>query len=131
MCIFCKIVNKEIPAKIILENDLTMSFLDIKPVNPGHSLVIPKKHYSTIEEIPEKDLIAVTLMLKEVAKKIKDNLNYPGYNVQLNNDKVAGQEVSHLHFHIIPRLEGDGLKLWPQKDYEEGEAENILAKLIK
>lgn len=130
MCIFCQIINKEIPAKIILENDLALAFLDIKPVHPGHSLVIPKRHFSTIEEISEKDLVAVILMLKQVAKKIKDNLNYPGYNIQLNNDKVAGQEVAHLHFHIIPRLENDGLKLWPQREYQEEEAESILAKLI-
>lgn len=131
MCIFCEIAKKKIPAKIILENDLAMSFLDIKPVNPGHSLVIPKKHYSTIEEISEEDLIAVILMLKKVAKKIKENLNYQGYNLQLNNDKIAGQEIGHLHFHIIPRLKNDGLKLWPQGEYKENEAEEILAKLIK
>jgi histidine triad (HIT) family protein len=131
MCIFCQIVKKEIPAKIILENDLAMSFLDIKPVNPGHSLVIPKKHFSTIEEIPEEDLIAVVLMMKKVAQKIKDNLSYKAYNIQLNNDKIAGQEIAHLHFHIIPRLEGDGLKLWPQKKYQENQAKEILTKLTK
>lgn len=130
MCIFCQIVKKQIPAKIISENELALSFLDIKPVNPGHSLVISKKHYSTIEEIPEEDLVSVILLLKKVAKKIKENLNYSGYNIQLNNDEIAGQEIAHLHFHIIPRLKDDGLKLWPQKEYQENEAEQILAKLI-
>ncbi len=130
MCIFCQIIKKEIPAKIILENDLAMAFLDIKPVHPGHSLVIPKKHFSTIEEIPEEYLIAVALMMKKVAKKIKDNLGYEGYNIQLNNDKIAGQEIAHLHFHIIPRVEGDGLKLWSQGEYKENQAEEILNKLI-
>ena len=130
MCIFCQIVKKQIPAKIISENELALSFLDIKPVNPGHSLVISKKHYSTIEKIPEEDLVSVILLLKKVAKKIKENLNYSGYNIQLNNDEIAGQEIAHLHFHIIPRLKDDGLKLWPQKEYQENEAEQILAKLI-
>ncbi len=131
MCIICKIVNKEIPAKIILENDLVLAFLDNKPVNPGHSLVVSKKHFPTIEEMPEKDLISVILMIKEVAKRIKDNLKIEGYNLLLNNDKIAGQEIAHLHFHIIPRLEDDDLEQWPQKEYKGNEAEEILAKLIK
>lgn len=131
MCIICKIVNKEIPAKIILENDLALAFLDNKPVNPGHSLVVSKKHFPTIEEMPEKDLISVILMIKEVAKRIKDNLKIEGYNLLLNNDKIAGQEIAHLHFHIIPRLEDDDLEQWPQKEYKGNEAEEILAKLIK
>lgn len=131
MCIFCKIVNQEIPAKVMAEDDRVLAFLDIKPVNPGHTLIIPKKHYSTIEEISEEDLTAVILMLKKVAKKIKDNLNYSGYNINLNNDPVAGQEIPHLHFHVIPRKSDDGLKLWPQKEYQGNQAEQILKKLIK
>ncbi len=129
MCIFCKIVNKEIPAKIILEDEKTLAFLDIKPVNPGHILVIAKKHYPSIEEIREEDLSAVVLTLKKMGKRIKEKLGYSGYNVNLNNDKVAGQEIPHLHFHLIPRTSDDGLKLWPQNEYKDNEAEEILSKL--
>ncbi len=129
MCIFCQIIKKEIPAKIIFENEKTLAFLDIKPVNPGHILVIPKKHYSTIEEISEEDLCAVSLTLKKMGKNIKDKLGYEGYNVSLNNDPIAGQEIAHLHFHVIPRRENDGLKLWPQEEYKEGKADEILSKL--
>jgi len=129
MCIFCKIVNKEIPAKIILEDEKTLAFLDIKPVNPGHILVIAKKHYPSIEEISEEDLSAVVLTLKKMGKRIKEKLGYSGYNVNLNNDKVAGQEIPHLHFHLIPRTSDDGLKLWPQNEYKDNEAEEILSKL--
>lgn len=129
MCLFCKIINKEIPAKIISENESAIAFLDIKPVNPGHSLIVPKKHYSTIEEISEGELCAVILMLKEIGGKIKDKLGYKGYNVSLNNDPVAGQEIPHLHFHLIPRTSDDGLKLWPQSEYKGSKADEILAKL--
>ncbi len=129
MCIFCKIVEKKIPAKIIFDDEKTLAFLDIKPVNPGHILVIPKKHYSSIEEISEEDLCAVISLLKKMGKRIKEKLGYEGYNVNLNNDKIAGQEISHLHFHLIPRRRNDGLKLWPQEEYKEGEADEILSKL--
>jgi histidine triad (HIT) family protein len=129
MCVFCQIVEKKIPAKIIIENEKTLAFLDIKPVNPGHILIIPKKHYSNIEEISKEDLCALSLMLKKMGKKIKDKLGYDGYNVNLNNDEIAGQEISHLHFHLIPRRKNDGLKLWPQGEYKKGEAEEILSKL--
>ncbi len=129
MCIFCQIIEKKIPAKIILEDEKTLAFLDIKPVNPGHILIVPKKHYASIEEISEEDLCAVSLMLKKMGKRIKEKLGYKGYNVNLNNDKLAGQEIPHLHFHLIPRLANDGLKLWPQNQYKEGEAEEILSKL--
>jgi histidine triad (HIT) family protein len=129
MCIFCQIVNKEIPVKIVLENDLALAFLDIKPSNPGHCLVIPKKHFSSLEEIDLDYLYAVIKMVKEVGRKIKDNLGVEGYNIMLNNGSVAGQEIFHLHWHIIPRFLDDNLKLFPKKDYTEGELENIWNKL--
>lgn len=129
MCIFCKIVAGEIPSYKIYENENTLAFLDIAPVNPGHTLVIPKKHYINMEEIPEEDLCELIKSVKSVGRMIKDNFGAPGYNITVNNDPIAGQIIPHIHFHIIPRKEGDGHKLWEQKEYREGEAEEVLSKI--
>ena len=129
MCVFCKIINKELSAKVIAENELALAILDIYPVNPGHNLVIPKKHYANLEEIEIEDLKKVIELVKIVGFNIKNKLNIEGYNVILNNDKVAGQEIAHLHFHIVPRFKNDNLKNWPQKKYKENEMENIFNKL--
>ncbi len=131
MCIFCQIVKGEIPCYKIYEDDKVLAFLDIKPVNPGHTLVIPKKHFKTIEEINEDYLAYLIKVVKKIGNKLKNNLNVLGYNIQLNNDPVAGQEIAHLHFHVIPRLKNDNLKLFPQKSYNSGEAEEIVKKIIK
>lgn len=128
-CIFCKIAQGEIPSYKVYEDDLVMAFLDIAPVNPGHILVIPKKHYANLEEIAEEDLCQVVKIVKKLGKTLKSKLNVAGYNVQVNNDPVAGQIINHLHFHVIPRREDDGLGLWAQNKYREGEAEEIINKI--
>lgn len=128
-CIFCKIVNGEIPSYKVYEDDNTLAFLDIAPVNPGHTLVIPKKHYANFEEIPEEDLCELIKVVKKVGQSIKEGLGVEGYNVMENNDPIAGQIIPHIHFHVIPRLGGDGLKLWRQSEYKEGEAEETLNKI--
>ena len=129
MCIFCKIINQEIPSFKVYEDDKTLAFLDIKPVKPGHTLVISKKHYQNLEETTPEDLNALALTVKKVGLIMKEKLGAPGYNVCENNDPVAGQIISHVHFHVIPRQVDDGLSLWPQKEYAAGEAEEILKKL--
>lgn len=128
-CIFCKIINGEIPSFKIYEDENTLAFLDINPVNPGHTLVVPKKHYSNIEAADEETICQIIKTVKRIGLSLKKNLPAAGYNVLINNDSVAGQVVPHLHFHIVPRLENDGLKLWPQKEYEPGQAEEVLKKI--
>jgi len=113
----------------VYEDEATLAFLDINPVNPGHILVVPKKHYANIEEADEGTLCKVIKAVKKVGLSLKKNLAAPGYNVQVNNDPAAGQIVPHLHFHVTPRLENDGLKLWPQKPYQPGQAEAVLNQL--
>ncbi|MDA3803120.1 MAG: HIT family protein [Patescibacteria group bacterium] len=130
MCLFCKIIEGEIPSYKIYESEKVFAFLDIKPVNPGHVLVVPKKHFANLEEVTPEYLEAVMLAVKKIAKHLKEKLEVPGYNLILNNDPVAGQEIPHLHFHIIPRKEDDGLKPFPQSEYEDGKAEEIIKKLI-
>ncbi|MDD2807045.1 MAG: HIT family protein [Patescibacteria group bacterium] len=128
-CVFCKIVNNEIPCFKVAENDSNLAFLDIAPVNSGHTLVIPKKHYANLEEIPVAELSSLMALVKSVGLAIKAGLNYDGYNIGVNNDPVAGQLIPHLHFHVMPRQPDDGLKLWPQRQYAAGEAEQTANKI--
>ena len=122
-CIFCKIIRKEIPAQVVYDNDLTMAFLDITPVNPGHVLVVPKAHYDDLLTTPEETLREVMAVAQKIAKAAVKGLHAPAFNVAVNNGRAAGQVVSHMHLHVIPRFEGDGYELWHGKPYEEGEAE--------
>jgi len=128
-CIFCKIIAGEIPSYKVYEDEQVLAFLDINPVNPGHTLIVPKKHFFNIEEADEETLCQVIKILKKVGLSLKKNLAAPGYNAQVNNDPAAGQAVPHLHFHVTPRLKDDGLELWPQKKYKENEAEEVLDKI--
>ncbi len=129
MCIFCQIVKHEIPCHQVYEDDKVLTFLDIKPVNPGHILVLPKKHYQNIDDITEEDFIAVMLVVKKMGKLLKEKLGVAGYNVVENNDPVSGQNIPHLHFHVIPRHVGDGHVQWPQSEYAPGQVESIVKKL--
>lgn len=129
MCIFCQIIAGEIPSYQVYEDERVLAFLDIRPINSGDILVVVKKHAANFEEVAEEDLQAAILAVKKIGRLIKEKLGYAGYNVIENNDPVAGQEVPHLHFHIIPRLAGDGIKFWPSHNYAPGEAEAILLKL--
>ncbi len=130
-CIFCKIVNKEIPSKIIFENEKCMAFLDISPISKGHTIVIPKNHSSTIEDILENDFIAVFKVVKDLAIHIHKQLNTGGYNVLQNNFKPAGQIIDHFHVHIIPRDEDDNrfkLRL-PREQVSENELDKVFKEL--
>jgi len=128
-CIFCKIIAGEIPSFKVYEDENSLAFLDIAPVNPGHTLIVPKKHYINMEEIPEDQLCQLAAVIKKIGKAVKDGLGAEGYNVTENNDPISGQIVPHLHFHVIPRRQGDGLRLWPQGKYGEGEAEEIVKRI--
>ncbi|MDD3887273.1 MAG: HIT family protein [Patescibacteria group bacterium] len=131
-CIFCKIAKKEIPSDIVFENKNLMAILDIMPVNPGHTLVITKKHYKTMIDVPDKLLSEMILVSKKVGKAVMKGLKVKGFNLGVNNGTVAGQKIDHVHFHIITRLAKDGLKLWPQRQgYRATEAEKIIKKIKK
>ncbi len=128
-CIFCKILNKEIPAAKVFENDHVLAFLDIMPVNKGHCLVIPKMHFETLDDVPDTELAELMKGVKKTAKAVMNIVSAQGYNVQMNNHKAAGQMVPHAHIHIVPRFSGDGLKLWPGGKYAEGEKEALARKI--
>ena len=110
-CIFCKISKKEIPSKILYEDDTSFAFLDVYPASKGHSLVIPKNHYSNLLEVPEMELKEVIVVVQKIGAAVMKATGADGFNVIQNNKEAAGQVVHHLHFHIIPRFKDDGLKL--------------------
>lgn len=124
-CIFCKIVRGEIPAHKVYEDDRFLAFLDIAPVNPGHTLIIPKEHFADLNSMPE-DLVADSATLaQKLAPKIVAAVGAQSFNLTMNVGKLAGQAVTHAHWHIMPRFEGDGYELWHGKAYGEGEAQKI------
>ena len=128
-CLFCKIVNKEIPAAIVHENGKTIAFLDIKPVNPGHVLVVPKAHYPDFASTPPDQLGDIVVVAQRVAGAAMSALGAPGFNIAVNNGRAAGQLVDHMHLHVMPRFEGDGRELWHGAPYPEGEMEGVARKL--
>ncbi|MFA6050152.1 MAG: HIT family protein [Candidatus Paceibacterota bacterium] len=130
-CIFCKIVTGEIPSNKVYEDDHVLAFLDIRPVNPGHTLVIPKDHFENIYTLPDETFARMSLAVKKVSVAIKQAVDADGINLGMNNEEAAGQVIFHAHIHIMPRVEGDGLQLWPQKDYKDGEAASIADRIKK
>lgn len=111
-CVFCKIARREIKAEIVLEGDNFMAFRDAKPIAKGHTLVVPKKHYVTLLDIPNKIGNEMLEFTKKVAGMLLDSKDGDGFNIAMNNLSVAGQVVMHAHLHLIPRKEGDGIKLY-------------------
>jgi len=110
-CLFCKIINGEIPCTKVYENEKVLSFMDISPMNDGHMLVIPKNHGATIIELPEMDFLEVMSVTKKVAEAANKALNPDGINILQLNGEAANQVVPHLHVHIVPRWDGDGLSI--------------------
>jgi histidine triad (HIT) family protein len=123
-CIFCKIISKDIPSEIVYEDENTLVFLDINPATKGHCLVIPKEHYETILDIPEDVLCKVIKTVKKISLAlIKTN---HGMNIVQSNGRAAHQEVDHIHFHVIPRSENDGLLLnWKAGSYNDHESKFV------
>jgi len=128
-CIFCKIVTGEIPSHKVYEDEHVLAFLDIRPVNPGHTLVIPKDHFENIYTTPEETWARVMLAAKKVALAVKEAVDADGINIGMNNEAPAGQVIFHSHIHVIPRIQNDELHLWPQKDYKEGEGSAVAEKI--
>ncbi|TSE10174.1 HIT family protein [Aquimarina algiphila] len=117
-CIFCKIVKGEAKSRKVYETEDTYAFFDIYPTTRYHTLVIPKKHYTTIFDIPEQELRSVITSVKKVAKLFEEKLGIHNIQIISNSGAVAQQEVFHLHFHIVPRKRGDGQNIKWNKDSE-------------
>lgn len=110
-CIFCKIVAGELPATIVAEGERTIAFMDIRPASRGHALVIPRAHCVDVHDIDPEDLQAVAVMAQGLAKRMTEALGADGVNLLNSSGAAAWQTVFHFHMHVIPRYEGDPLRL--------------------
>lgn len=124
-CLFCKIAGGAIACEKVYEDEKTFAFLDIRPVNRGHTLVIPKAHHANIYEIPSEDFAAVMETVRKLAPRVKAAVSADGINIGMNNDGAAGQLVFHAHVHVIPRFEHDGYRHWHGEEYKIGEMEDV------
>lgn len=107
-CLFCRIVKKEIPSEVIYEDDDVLGFLDIHPLAPGHTVVIPKHHVNNILDLADNMIEPVFESVKKITKILNETLSPQGFTIGINHGKVSGQAIDHLHVHIVPRFSGDG-----------------------
>jgi len=129
-CIFCKILAGEIPCHEIYRDDAVLAFLDIGPLSPGHTLVIPQAHVTTMDALSADQAAAIGGALPRLVEAVQAATGAAGLNVLQNNGAVAGQEVNHLHVHLIPRHDGDGLGFrWKPESYAANEAEAMRDRL--
>lgn len=106
-CLFCKIIAKKIPAEVVYEDASVIGILDIHPRSPGHTMIIPKAHAETIFEVSDDEVGALFLAVKKMTNMLKKSFNPDGFTIGINHGAASGQEVDHLHIHIIPRWHGD------------------------
>ena len=130
-CVFCKIVAGQIPSLKVFEDESTLAFVDIGPLAEGHLLVIPKQHFETLHEMSPDQVANITRHLPRLAQAVVKAVSAQGYNLLQNNGKVSGQQVLHVHFHIIPRVANDGLGYrWNASKYPEGRADEVRQQII-
>ena len=110
-CLFCRIVAGELPATIVAEDERTVSFMDINPATRGHALVVPRAHAADLLSVDADDLQAVALAAQQLARRARERLGADGINLLNSNGSAAWQTVFHFHVHVIPRYEGDPLRL--------------------
>lgn len=121
-CVFCKIVSVEIPAAVVYEDEALIGFLDINPLASGHLLVVTREHFTKLTDVPGDVSAKIGSMLPFAGKALLEVTGANSFNVLNNEGSVAGQAVQHVHFHLIPRFEGDGLGYrWTAGAYREGE----------
>jgi histidine triad (HIT) family protein len=130
-CIFCKIARKEADASIVYEDADITAFMDIRPVSEGHTLIIPKQHYVDIFDIPEELLGATHKVTKKIAVAVKKATKADGISIVQQNGKAAGQEIFHLHVHVIPRFEGKKMPRFEELGLTDRETLNEAAAKIK
>ena len=130
-CLLCKIVNNEVLSYKIYEDKNLLVILDIRPATKhgGHTLVFPKKHFELINDVPDNLLFELGKVIKKFSKALLKVGQ--GLNVLQNNKKIAGQAIPHVHFHLIPRFQDDGITVerWVEHKYKQGEAEKIVERI--
>jgi len=129
-CIFCKILNNEIPCNKLAENDHAIAFLDIMPVSKGHFLVVSKKHYEFAEETPAELIGEMMKLAVPLAAAAKKSLKCSGINFLINSGKRAGQVVPHIHLHVIPRYDDDNIHWpWPAGKLDKEDSEFLITSI--
>ena len=129
-CIFCRIIRGELPCAKVYEDERVVGFLDINPVNPGHTLVLPKRHYATLFDILPDDLHASAAACQKIAAAVYKAVKASGLNLFQNNYRAAGQVVDHIHFHLVPRFPRDNfLSSWPGKPCPQAELDKMLERI--
>lgn len=130
-CVFCKIVAGDVPCHKVYEDEQVLAFLDIAPLSAGHTVIIPKAHHVTLDQLPAEALAALGRAAGTVGPAVADSVDCDGWNVLQNNGEAAGQVVMHVHFHIIPRTAGDNLGYrWPAGKLDHDKAPQ-LAEAIR
>ena len=131
-CIFCRIVQKKAPASILYEDKAVIAFLDIHPLNFGHSLIIPKDHCADIFDIPDQDLVAVYEATKKISPAIRRTTNSDGISIIQQNGKAAGQDIFHFHVHVVPRFLGQKLKSFSElSEVDRPILDDLAQKIIR
>ncbi|NQG97840.1 HIT family protein [Streptococcus suis] len=131
-CIFCKIVAGEIPAAKVYEDQEVLAFLDITQVTPGHTLVIPKKHFRNLLDLDSQTSTAIFSKIPLIANQLKDKLGANGINLLNNSEEAAGQTVFHTHIHLLPRFdEQDGLTITFATNQPDFDELGRLSQLLK
>ena len=126
-CLFCKIIQGQIPCHKLHEDDHTLAFLDIGPLSTGHTLIIPKTHAVTLNDLDETHAAAIGRIAPKIGRAVQQATNTPGWNLLQNNGPVAGQVVMHVHFHIIPRNENDKLGFrWPAGKLDDATEQQLI-----
>ncbi len=128
-CIFCKIAQKQAPASVVYEDDEVLAFLDIRPLSRGHTLIIPKTHYRDIFDIPPELLARVHKVTKQVAAAVQKAISADGISVFQQNGAVAGQEIFHLHVHVVAQHEGQRLGRFGGVPAEREELDETAAEI--
>ena len=128
-CLFCKIIQGDIPADRIYEDEQVLAFLDIHPVNTGHTLFIPKQHADNLLETPDENLAHLMQIVKKIAPSILRAVQAEGFNLGVNTGSIAGQVIFHTHIHVMPRFSKDGHDMWHEK--EIGDLTNIAERIRK
>lgn len=131
-CIFCKIVAGELPASVVAEDERTLAFMDIAPATRGHALVVPRVHSPDLLGVADEDLQAVALAARVLAVRMKERLGAVGVNLLNSCGAAAWQTVYHFHVHVIPRYEGDPLRLpWVPQEGEPADIADAAQELLR
>jgi histidine triad (HIT) family protein len=130
-CLFCKIARGEIAARLVFEDDDCLAFLDHRPVFPGHSLLVPKKHYETLTDLPAELIEPFFSAAQKLARAVEQGMEAHGTFVAMNNR--VSQSVAHLHLHVVPRRRKDGLRgfFWPRYPYKSDEEADVVQAAIR